>query len=75
MHTEGIASMHQAIIPLAPPDAAHAVQTCQQYLARCQTLLEAAQTAPERAYAQFWIINAERQLDRWRAIADREVPR
>lgn len=54
-----------------PPNAAHAVVVCQQYLERCQALLQQARTPDQRDFAQFWIDNAQRQLDRWQARADR----
>lgn len=62
-----------SILPLQPPDPAHAVLTCRQYLARCQKLLSAAQTAQERMSAEMWVMNAERQLTRWKAALDRQV--
>lgn len=56
-----------------PPDPAHAVLTCRQYLARCQKLLYAAQTAQEQREAELWVMNAERQLTRWQAALDRQA--
>ena len=55
-----------------PPDPAHAVIVCEQYVERCQALMQYARTASERAFAQFWIDNAERQLTRWRAALERQ---
>lgn len=56
-----------------PPDPAQATETCRQYLTRCQELLNAAQTHDARQLAQFWVINAERQLVRWQAALERTV--
>lgn len=58
-----------------PPDPVQAVQTCEYYLARCRELMTHARTPDQRHFAQFWIDNAERQLARWRAAADRQVQR
>lgn len=54
-----------------PPDPIKAVAACQQYLERCYALMQFAHTPDERSFAQFWIDNAQRQLDRWQARADR----
>lgn len=54
-----------------PPDPAKAVAACEQYVDRCKALMDYARTADERAFAQFWIDNAERQLARWRAALER----
>lgn len=56
-----------------PPDPAHAVETCQQYLTRCKHLLESAQTAQERESAELWVMNAEGQLLRWVAVLERQA--
>lgn len=56
-----------------PTDPAIAVASCQQYLARCQELLCAAQTAQERESAELWVWNAESQLQRWQAALERQV--
>ena len=61
-----------ASIPPQPPDPAQAVETCRQYLARCVRLLESAQTPVEQLEARLWIDNADRQLARWQAAADRQ---
>ena len=61
--------------PLQPTDPAIAVASCQQYLARCQRLLEAAQTAQERESAELWVWNAQGQLDRWQAVLQRQSAR
>lgn len=61
--------------PKQPTDPAKAVVVCEQYLERCQALMPFARTADQRAFAQFWIDNAERQLDRWRAARDRQAVR
>lgn len=47
------------------------IESCQQYLARCQQLLSEAATTEERRLAWFWVINAERQLAKWQGLADR----
>lgn len=58
--------------PRQPPDAARAVESCQQYVTRCQELMQHAHTSEQRQFAQFWIDNAERQLARWQAALDRQ---
>ncbi len=58
-----------------PPDATQAVETCTQYLARCQHLLASAQTAQEREDAELWVWNAEGQLERWQAVLHRQSTR
>lgn len=55
-----------------PTDPAFAVETCQQYLARCQRLLSDARTAQERRDAELWVWNAEGQLERWQATLERQ---
>lgn len=55
-----------------PPDPASAVIACEHYLIRCHDLMTHARTADERAFAQFFIDNAERQLLRWRAALERQ---
>ncbi len=55
-----------------PTDAAFAVETCTQYLERCQRLLASAQTAQERESAELWVWNAEGQLERWQAVLARQ---
>lgn len=56
----------------APPDPAYAVETCRQYLARCQLLLSEARTPQERESAELWVWNAESQLQRWQAVLARQ---
>lgn len=67
--------MNNSILPLQPPDPQAAVETCRQYLARCQELMQYARTPDQRSFAQFWIDNADRQLARWQAQLDRQVAR
>mgnify|MGYP001610563148 CR=1 FL=1 len=55
-----------------PTDPAFAVETCTQYLARCQRLLASAQTAQERESAELWVWNAENQLRHWQAALQRQ---
>lgn len=57
-----------------PPDPVSAVVACEQYVARCHELMTHAHNAEERAFAQFFIDNAERQLLRWRAALERQRP-
>lgn len=59
---------HASITPLIPIY----VESCRQYLARCHEQLRDARTAQERRNAELWIINAERQLARWQAAAERQ---
>ena len=59
--------------PQSPPDPRLAVATCQQYLARCEQLLSAAQTAQERESAELWVWNARGQLARWQAALERRM--
>lgn len=58
--------------PRQPPDPAKAVIACEQYVVRCQELMTHARTSEQRAFAQFWIDNAERQLERWQAALARQ---
>ena len=62
--------MHH-IPPTQPPDAAQAVATCRQYLARAVRLLETAQTPTEQREAELWIDNAERNLTKWQRALER----
>ena len=55
-----------------PTDPAFAVETCTQYLERCQRLLGEARTAQERESAELWVWNAEGQLERWQAVLARQ---
>lgn len=54
-----------------PPDPIKAVVVCRQYLERCEALMQHARTPDQRNFAQFWIDNAQRQLDRWQAQVER----
>ncbi len=56
-----------------PTDPAFAVETCRQYLDRCQRLLASAQTAQEREDAELWVWNAMGQLSRWQAVLHRQA--
>lgn len=58
-----------------PSDPAIAVESCQQYLARCQRLLSEARTPQERESAELWVWNAQGQLDRWEAVLARQATR
>ncbi len=58
-----------------PTDPAFAVETCTQYLERCQRLLASAQTAQERESAELWVWNAQGQLERWKAVLQRQSAR
>ena len=54
--------------PTAPRDA---IRAFEQQRHRAERMLAEAQTAADRMDAQFWIDNADRNIDRWRAIAER----
>lgn len=83
MHTTIVPELTMARIALnldappppapVPPDPAKAVVVCEQYLERCRALMQYARTADQRQFAQFWIDNAERQLERWQAARDRQA--
>ena len=55
-----------------PTDPVVAVESCRQYLDRCQRLLSEARTPQERESAERWVWNAQGQLDRWQAVLQRQ---
>lgn len=57
--------------PVAPPDPIDAIAACLGYRARAEQLLRQAQTETERMEAELWIDNADRNLHKWRAVAER----
>jgi len=58
---------------LIPPDPREAARAYEGYLRRAHLQYAASTTAKDRRDAQQWIDNAQRGLDKWRAIADRQV--
>lgn len=60
-----------SILPPQPPAPNEAVTAQEQYLRKSEALLAQAQTAEERAWAMFCIDNADRNLTKWRAVAER----
>lgn len=67
--------IHATTPPFTPPNAAEAVKAHQGCRARAEQMLRDATTADERQLAQFWIDKADREIDRWQAIAERSMAR
>lgn len=57
--------------PIAPPDPHEAIADLLGYRDRAEQLLRQAQTPAERMEAELWIDNADRNLHKWRAVAER----
>jgi len=60
--------------PLLPTDPAVALAECERYYQRCLLQLSNARTPDERLEAEVWVINAERQKERWQAALARQRP-
>lgn len=65
--------MHTAILPLLPPDPREALASQEGYKRRSEQLLAEAETPEERAWAQFCVDNANRNITKWQPYADRMV--
>ena len=59
-------------MPVNPHDAIAAFRDCRR---RAERMLADATTIQDRRDAEFWIDNADRNIFKWQAAAEREVGR
>jgi hypothetical protein len=63
--------MDNHILPLNPPNPDEAIRAFEGCRHRAEVMLAEAKTSADRMDAQFWIDNADRNIDKWRAQQQR----